>query len=420
MAIGSSKKLNWLIVEDALRDRHGHWLEFVMCFKKGLSELGDAVRIFGPCNAAEDVIEETGLEPALPESLWRGRGEKSVGSVVQVLSRLAWGVAYAKAILRAARSSPRPDVVFVPTVGIPHLLVWVVLLKTKLRSFPGVIVLYFMSTPVRCSPDTGRVEIVGIGGRIFFAVLALLSSESTQARLVLAAETDALSHALQALSGSRFRTIPQPVTPFWEVAKTKSLHRTSSVLFACFGPARYDKGSDLLLLAAGNAVAKRKDVALVIQWLGPFSDPHGNIINLPQDLLNNRQVTIIDHLFAPGEYCEWLRKTDVMVLPYRSEYLLRGSRVVVEAMVHGIPTIVSAGTTLHQQAEKFGVAVPCDLNSADKLEEAIIQAADRWQELRNRAVSARMRAQESFSVARFRFLIQGDGSEKLLESDANC
>jgi hypothetical protein len=35
--------MKWLIVEDALRDRTGHWLEYVSTFVRGLTALGDEV-----------------------------------------------------------------------------------------------------------------------------------------------------------------------------------------------------------------------------------------------------------------------------------------------------------------------------------------------------------------------------------------
>ena len=33
--------MNWLIVEDALKDRYGHWLEFVVTFRDGAADRAD-------------------------------------------------------------------------------------------------------------------------------------------------------------------------------------------------------------------------------------------------------------------------------------------------------------------------------------------------------------------------------------------
>jgi hypothetical protein len=38
-------KMRWLIVEDALRDRKGHWFEYVETFARELRALGDQVTV---------------------------------------------------------------------------------------------------------------------------------------------------------------------------------------------------------------------------------------------------------------------------------------------------------------------------------------------------------------------------------------
>ena len=40
---GCFDPMKWVIVEDALRDRRGHWLEYVSTFVRGLTALGDEV-----------------------------------------------------------------------------------------------------------------------------------------------------------------------------------------------------------------------------------------------------------------------------------------------------------------------------------------------------------------------------------------
>ena len=37
--------MRWLIVEDALRDRKGHWAEYIGTFLRGLEKQGDEVVI---------------------------------------------------------------------------------------------------------------------------------------------------------------------------------------------------------------------------------------------------------------------------------------------------------------------------------------------------------------------------------------
>ena len=68
-------------------------------------------------------------------------------------------------------------------------------------------------------------------------------------------------------------------------------------------------------------------------------------------LKENPKVQLIPNYFNNGEYARQLVETDVLLLPYRrSSYGLRVSRVVIEAMVHGIPVVATRGTTIEDQA----------------------------------------------------------------------
>jgi hypothetical protein len=68
--------MKWLIVEDALRDRTGHWLEYVSTFVRGLTALGgDEVQVLCDRKAEGFILEQTGARPVLPESIWHRMSE---------------------------------------------------------------------------------------------------------------------------------------------------------------------------------------------------------------------------------------------------------------------------------------------------------------------------------------------------------
>jgi hypothetical protein len=67
--------MKWLIVEDALRDRKGHWLEYVSTFVHGLKDLGDEVIVLCDRKAEGFILEQTGARPVLPESIWHRMGD---------------------------------------------------------------------------------------------------------------------------------------------------------------------------------------------------------------------------------------------------------------------------------------------------------------------------------------------------------
>jgi glycosyltransferase involved in cell wall biosynthesis len=383
VAIPSNKKMNWLIIEDALKDRYGHWLEFVATFRDGLVEFGDKVTVLGPSDVTDDVRRELNVEPILPSSMWR-KERKPQSPFGKARAMLLWIIATVSAVRMRLRADPSAEIVFVPTVGIPHLLAWFLLLHLFIPR-RRTVVLYFMASPIRpCSNGSGATPD-GVGGRLFVLLLRGLSQRSKSGGLILASETEALSNALAKLSGAQFWTLPQPVNVFGRGSSTKEAG--GSIVIASYGPARHEKGSDVLVKAIEVILKRclRADVMFVIQWLDDFTLPNGDVARIPDSLASDPRFNRISSLFTAGQYPEWLEKTDLMVLPYRSEYTLRGSRVIVEAMIHGIPVVASEGTTLEDHALCFGAYVVCDANSVEAVASAIEEAITRLPELQKSA-----------------------------------
>ena len=147
----------------------------------------------------------------------------------------------------------------------------------------------------------------------------------------------------------------------------------------------------------------------VIQWVEDFQDGEGNQVSIDPWLKKHPQVEVIGRYFEEGEYEQRLAVTDVMALPYRSPYRLRVSRVVIEAMMNGMPVIATRGTTLFEQAEEYGVVVGCGDGDAESLAEAMLEMAARFETLRVNAEEKASAAAESFSVGYFRDLLGRNG-----------
>ncbi|MFM8888129.1 MAG: hypothetical protein ACKOKC_17145 [Chthoniobacterales bacterium] len=62
--------MRWWTFEDALRDRKGHWSEYLQNFRRGLEAEGDEVRIFADRECQPELAEALGAEPVLPKSMW--------------------------------------------------------------------------------------------------------------------------------------------------------------------------------------------------------------------------------------------------------------------------------------------------------------------------------------------------------------
>jgi hypothetical protein len=165
------------------------------------------------------------------------------------------------------------------------------------------------------------------------------------------------------------------------------------------------------------AIAAGRPLRFAIQWVEDFRDDSGNLVSIDPWLLEHPQVEVIGRFFEGDEYERCLAETDVMVLPYRSPYRLRVSRVVIEAMMNGMPVVVTRGTTLFEQAEEYGVVIGCEEGSAESLAEAILKAAENFEMMRVSAMQRSTTAAKSFSVGYFRDLLGRDG-QKLSTLDA--
>jgi glycosyltransferase involved in cell wall biosynthesis len=165
------------------------------------------------------------------------------------------------------------------------------------------------------------------------------------------------------------------------------------------------------------ATAAARPLRFCIQWVEDFRDGEGNMVSIDPWLREHPQVEVIRRYFQGDEYEQRLAQTDVMVLPYRSPYRLRVSRVVIEAMLKAMPVIATRGTTLLEQAEEYGIVVGCEEGNAEGLAEAMLEVAKRFEMLRASAEGKVNAAAESFSVGYFRDLLARNG-QRLSTLDA--
>ena len=220
-----------------------------------------------------------------------------------------------------------------------------------------------------------------------------------------------MREVLTQLTGVKFTYFPHPVqAEKAERQKTEAGGRGSeassspTITFGSYGSARHEKGSDLLIAAVDEFCRRHPDsrARFVLQCVDGDAEQW-------KKLSGNPKVRLLPGYFADGEYARQLAATDVLLLPYRrSSYALRVSRVVIEAMVHGIPVVATRGTTLASQAEEFGAAVLCEDENVESLVVAMHDLEQRFDELKRRAEQQKQKACEHFSVRQFRgnFLVE--------------
>jgi len=411
-------------MEDALESRWGHWHEYLRTFKRGLEAAGDSVAFYVSRKCDDAVAESVGGIKTLPRSIWRRMGDGSPkwrrllripAHALDTFFSAGRAVDLAKKASRNSEAATLPDIIFVPTVLVHHMLGWLLLIRLKLRRARTKVLLFFPNTPIEVVGDGKVVLAPEATSKLFYRVVKLFRGDVESGNVVLAAETVPMAEALTRLTGIPFRYLPHPVELSGETSRPHAGSESERgsgrpLLFGCYGAARWEKGSDLFQAAIAKVLNQRPDAnaKFVFQWMEDFSDEDGAVASIDRELLTNPKVQILRDYFVDGQYEKQLAETDVMVLPYRRPYALRVSRVVIEAMSMGIPVITAQQTTLDQQAKQFGLGISCAQGSADDLARAICEAMDAFPRLDQAARGAAGGVRDHFSVAHFRHLIMGN------------
>jgi glycosyltransferase involved in cell wall biosynthesis len=178
------------------------------------------------------------------------------------------------------------------------------------------------------------------------------------------------------------------------------------IVFGCYGAARWEKGSDVLQAAIRKVLETNPDIPakFCFQWLGDFTNESGEVVRLDPWLKNHPKVQVITEHFKDGEYADQLAMTSAMILPYRSPYRLRVSRVVIEAMIYGMPVIATKGTTLFEQAEEHGAVIGCEEGSAESLVRAILELTAKIKNTMHVAGDKMSLTAKHFGIREFRSL----------------
>ncbi len=404
--------MNWVIVEDSLTDRAGHWFEYLLGFQNELKGLGDEVLFFVPKNASSEVLQKFASKAVLPGSIYRKLSDSA--PTWRRYARVPWhGLKTYQAVSLSLQNDNGIKFYFVPTATVHHLVGWYSLAKLRLKCQTVKVLLFFPGLPIT-QDENGESLAKSHTAKLMRLILRGLSKEVKAGKVILGVETEAMRYSGEKVFGLPFRYFPHPVQPvnrnfvFDKVTEDKK-----DILIGCYGPGRYEKGSDVLVAAIELYLNRFPNTRarFVLQWVNDFRLPDGKMACLPQAIKYHPRVEIIRRLFREGEYGQWLARTDALALPYRrSSYGLRASRVVIEALVNGLPVVVTRGTTLAQQAKKFGAAVECEDGDVEILVSALRQLEEKVSALKMQSMEKAPLAIKHFSVEHFRELLVDAGA----------
>jgi len=393
-----------LIVEEALKDRTGHFYEYV----KSVAELNAAAggETMVVCHARTDpaICKELNAFPLFPRSNWDG-----VYNYPQAWKRYFGIVRHNWLVYRIMRRFVRAhgpfDLLFAPTVVIHQLIGWRLLMVRHggANACVGRIAMLFRNNAGSYAAGSSVPSFKRSTAILKAAMQSFRPLIATgQAKFVT--DSAKLATEYRLLSRIEPEVWPSPrVSPYVDLGvDTRS--PDAPVVFACLGPARFEKGIDVMQVAIKAYLAAHPDgnARFVIQWNSPIQDAAGAPYQADAELRADPRVTLIEQSLSSAEYDAAVAATDVMLLPYRrASYFARISGVAVEAVTAGVPIVYTRDTWCEDLVRDVGAGIGVDDGDAAGLADAIADAVARYPALRSDARGRAEAARASHSGAAF-------------------
>ncbi len=365
-----------LIVEEALKDYVGHWYEYVRAVAELAQGEGDRVSVVGHRRATPALVAELAVEPLFARSPWDGDYREPFAPWRKLaILRHAWQtVRQIGAVLR--RRGPF-DCTFVPTVFVFQIWAWW-LLYALYPARIGRLVLLVRNNVATYRPDSAVPVFGGVSHVIGWGIRAF-AGDVAAGRVVFATDSRRLAAEYRELTGIDFVVFPSPRIAAPMPARPRR-RAAQPMHFACLGPARFEKGIDVLQQAIARYLADPASppARFTIQWPAPIRDAAGQRYEPDSGLAASGQVAFVTEPLDSAGYDALLGQTDCMVLPYRrSAYFARISGVAVEAVTAGIPVITTADTWTAELVETAGAGLLVPDGDAASLTAALATLAAR-------------------------------------------
>jgi glycosyltransferase involved in cell wall biosynthesis len=399
--------MNVLIVEEGLQTLHGHYFQYLRDLSNEGRRMGHRIDILAHRDASDKIVKATGAIP------WLSRSVHDRPPAEGAFDRLRAIVGHNCSLHRevsewSRKSGKQYDITLFPSVRIDHL--WAIdrLRRKDSECRLGHLVALMIDAPGLRSD--GGVYSFPQSSKPLQLFLRWILRRGRGSRLTFAAESEGMARQFKVFCGIDFIAVPHvtvvPPEIVWRgVGASGAPER---VRFGTFGFTRYDKGLDVLQDAIKAMKAQaRASLDFVLQWTGDYLLPCGTKVTKAQELVGSEGVEYISAFEDSGEYYEWLRQVDAIVLPYRKEfYRDRMSRVAVDAALVGLPVVYPRGTWLEDFHTTYGSGVPFTAGDANSLAEAISRLAADYQYHSSQAMSNISRTRRDFSGEEFFSIIE--------------
>lgn len=388
-----------LIVEEALRDLKAHWFEYINTITTAAKAEDWDVEVACHQDVIPEIQKTLSVFPIFQYARYLDNAKKRLPGE-RYYSFILHSFRCLKVLFPFLNQRPRYHHIFVPTVLVHHLLAWWFIMTFHPQK-PEHLTLFFVTNPGVWS-DAQQASFLPKSARLQGFLLKWFHTLVQRQKVTLAVETQVARQEFEQLTGLPFTQLPHPVPEIeTQLQPLQIVDRQPT--FACYGFARYEKGSDILKTALKTWLDHHSEstVQFRIQWTESFQLPDGNTCE-PDDLWQYRQVKVIDRPLLSADYQALLQTTDGMILPYRnSSYYARVSRIAIEAVCLGIPVIYTRGGWLEEVVQEFGAGIGIDDENVDSLINAIEQMLAQYDQYRQQALMQQTQARQYFSGQKF-------------------
>ncbi|MGB0154247.1 MAG: glycosyltransferase [Verrucomicrobiales bacterium] len=364
-----------LIVEEALKNRSGHWYEYNRAIVEEARNQGHEVTLLAHTAIESDIRDELDAEPFFPVTSW-DQVYYHPKAWRRYIGILRHNLSIAKLLQRHFNKLHEPyDIVLVPTVVLYHWLAWRWLVWQGTGNWFRRVILTTRNNAGEYNHESGSY-VFNSSAKVLAAILRTYRGPVKRGSVELASDSSILCQQYEELCGLPFRAYPHP-RPTRHLPIPANLTRESFV-FSALGPPRYEKGSDLIVEAVETILNENPDFPgkFVIQWTEPVFSPDGVETVIPKSLKAHPKVELIRDSLSSEDYQRRIDESDVILVPYRRvQYHARLSGIVIEAFQSGIPCICTSNTWLSDCMDKIGKGISLTEESKDALIEGIKQLA---------------------------------------------
>jgi glycosyltransferase involved in cell wall biosynthesis len=392
-----------LIAEEALQTGTGHWPGYIGGIAEGLRSAGDEVDIVVHKDCVPDLVKSLGGTPLFTRNCWLDPSSQGTAG------GLRHNFGFRKELKSWIKSRQDPyDFVCALTMRLQHLLAFALLSRD--RSIPRntrFLLLFVQGFGHYAGP--GKESVFPSSGSTALARLCfrIMAKAVRAGKVILAAETKGMQDELERFTGLPVTLFPHPVPA--PPSHGEEIKSTNSITLACPGFARHEKGTDLLQDAILQLLDddELQHAHFVLQWPKPFDMPDGTLLTPHETLVNHPRVEFRNENLNADEYERLLRRSDIILLPYRREsYHNRVSRVAIEGAGRGKPLVYMSETWTGEVADITHAGVSIGEESALSLAEAIRSSLLNFDSLKAKAESHAVDLVKYHSVERFRTIMK--------------